>query len=159
MDVKGRPYPTTRHYDQRAKVSDGQSVRVKIPEGKDIVPQNLYLIDGFLGFATGQDDLAGELILTVERAEFETNQVKPDTEYSLGDQVYFDQTDEVLTKEPNDRFAGIVTNPLDSKGNIWFILFNQGSQTSGGSGVSQQAFDALKEEVEQLKQQVDGGGE
>lgn len=144
MAYKGQPVPSTTYQHGRFKVSDGKSVRVTVPPNSgDIKLGQICLFDGFLGFATGgqeplqwvkpgnvldDSDKEQELILTIEQAEYETDQVDPDDALDVGTQVYWDPVEERLTEDPDDgagtkyRPAGRVTSAKDADNVIWFIL-------------------------------------
>lgn len=132
MAYKGQPVPTTTHQVYRAKVGDGKSVRVTVPERTTIEAQKFYEIEGFFGVA-GQSVVTkagetAEVILTIEQAEYETDQIVTTDEFNVGDVVYFDGTN--LTTAADDggeeptlyRKVGRVTAPKDDKNVIWFIL-------------------------------------
>src|SRR5699024_5279980 len=76
-----------------------------------------------------------EIILNVERAEFETDQIVTSFDYDIGTVVYFDASEGKLTEDETDRLAGIVTNPKDENNVIWFLLTNFGFVGSGGEGL------------------------
>ncbi|AZS15358.1 DUF2190 family protein [Paenibacillus lutimineralis] len=127
MSYKGQPVPSTVHQLNRAKISDGKSVRVTIPEKMTIVAQQFYLIEGFFGAAMqsvkteeGQTD---EVILNIEQAEFETDQIDKTQSFAVGTSIYWDATAGQLTETDEDnRLVGRVTAPKDAKNVIWFLL-------------------------------------
>lgn len=127
MSYKGQPVPSTTYQSFRAKVSDGKSVRVPVPENTKIAAQQFYLIGGFFGAAmqsvkTGAGETE-EIILDIEQAEFETDQIDPTKAFAFGDQVYWDATNNQLTTTASgNRKVGRVTSPKDAKNVIWFIL-------------------------------------
>ena len=49
MAYTGQPVPSTVYNAARAKISDGESVRVKVPESTTVEAGKFYLLDGFLG--------------------------------------------------------------------------------------------------------------
>ena len=96
MAYKGQPFPSTVHERYRAKVSDGKSVRVTVPENTTIEAGKFYLLDGFFGAAmqsveTGEGETA-EVILNIEQAEYETDQIDPTQEFAVGTTIYWDGT-------------------------------------------------------------------
>lgn len=127
MGFKGQPVPTTVHNIGAAKVSDGNSVRVKAPANSgDIAAGNFVYLGGFLGVAmkTLADSAAGEqeLILQIEAAEYETNQIDPDGDFEAGTKIYWDADQKLFTETSTPVFGGVVTSAKDAKGVIWFIL-------------------------------------
>lgn len=127
MTYQGQPVPSTTYQQGRAKVSDGKSVRVTVPENSDLKGGQLVLLDGFLGFLTrdvktGAGETA-EAILTIEQAEYETDQIKVADEFAAGAKIYWDAAEGQLTETATDnRPAGRVTAAKDSNNVIWFIL-------------------------------------
>lgn len=134
MSYKGQPVPSTVHHSYRAKVSDGKSVRVTVPANTEIVSQQFYLIDGFFGAAmqsvkTGAGETA-EVILDIEQAEYETDQITTTEEFAVGTPVYWDDTTKKFTEAADDggspavpfRRVGRVTSAKDANNVIWFLL-------------------------------------
>ncbi|MYL45048.1 DUF2190 family protein [Virgibacillus halodenitrificans] len=131
MSYKGQPVPTTTHKTQRAKVSDGKSVRVTVPENTTVAAQSFYLIDGFFGVAmqsavTGAGETE-EIILNIEQAEYETDQISTSQAFAVGTPVYFNDSTKKLTEtagaDPDaNRLVGRVTASKDANNVIWFIL-------------------------------------
>lgn len=127
MAYKGQPFPSTTYQSYRAKVSDGKSVRVPVPEKTTLEAQKFYLIGGFFGAAmesvktgTGETD---EAILNVEQAEFETDQIDKTQEFAFGTPIYWDAAKSQLTEtDTGNRLVGRVTAAKDSKNVIWFLL-------------------------------------
>ncbi|WP_019420183.1 DUF2190 family protein [Paenibacillus sp. OSY-SE] len=127
MPYKGQPVPSTTYQSYRAKVSDGKSVRVTVPAKTTVEAQKFYLLDGFFGAAmqsvttgTGQTD---EVILNIEQAEFETDQIDTTQAFAAGTQVYWDAAKSKLTETATDnRLVGRITNTKDAKNVIWFLL-------------------------------------
>lgn len=81
MAYEGQPFPSTTYSSRRAKISDGESVRVTVPENTTIEAQKFYLIGGFFGVAmqdvtTGAGETA-EVILTIEEAELKQTKRTP----------------------------------------------------------------------------------
>lgn len=130
MAYKGQPVPTTVHSVARAKISDGKSVRVTVPENTKIEAQKFYLLDGFFGLAmesveTGPGETA-EVTLNIEQAVYETDQITVSQEFKVGTPVYFNETTGKLTEtagtDPGNRLVGRVTAPKDENNVIWFLL-------------------------------------
>lgn len=130
MPYTGQPVPSTVYNAYRAKVSDGKSVRVPVPEKTTIEAGLFYEINGFFGSAmqsvktlTGE---TSEVVLNIEQAEYETDQIEKTKSFKLGTKIYFDKGKFTETKSDTARFAGTVTQGKDANGVIWFILAPQG---------------------------------
>ncbi|MGG3839657.1 DUF2190 family protein [Paenibacillus thiaminolyticus] len=127
MAYKGQPFPSTTYQSYRAKVSDGKSVRVTVPAKTTIEAQKFYLLDGFFGAATesvttgtGQTD---EVVLNIEQAEYETDQITATQAFAAGTPIYWDAAKSQLTEtDTGNRLVGRVTAAKDSKNVIWFLL-------------------------------------
>ena len=133
MAYVGQPIPSTVVNINTAKVSDGESVRVSVPENTVIEAGKFYLLDGFLGCAfqsvtTGAGETA-EVILNIEQAEYETDQITEDDDFdTVGAPVYWNTATNLLTESDGagaNRFAGRVTAPRDANDTIHFILAQQ----------------------------------
>lgn len=152
MAYKGQPVPTRVHQHARAKVSDGKSVRVTVPPNSgDIVAGKLYEFDGFLGFAVrgeqpmpwvkpgnalDDSDQPQELILNIEQAEYETDQIASTGDFERGTLIYWDSQAKELTEDPEgNRPAGRITVSKDANNVIWFILGPQVFPDNGNGGV------------------------
>jgi len=124
MAYVGQPVPSTVVNVNAAKVSDGKSVRVTVPENTVIEAGKFYLLDGFFGCAfqsvtTG----AGEVILNIEQAEYETDQIDTSQTFNKGTLLYWDGTHKRFTEtSAGNRLVGRVTQAKDSNGVICFIL-------------------------------------
>ena len=127
MAYTGQPVPSSVHNIGYGKISDGKSVKVTVPENTKINAGKFYLLDGFLGCAmqsveTGAGETA-EVILNIEQAEFETDQIAETGDFLPGTLLYWDEEDGVFTEEANgNRPAGRVTVGKDENDVIWFIL-------------------------------------
>lgn len=128
MAYKGQPVATTTHQAYRAKVSDGKSVRVVVPENTTIEANGFYELGGYFGAAmqsvvTGAGETS-EVILNIEQAEYETDQIQTTKEFNAGDLIYF--TAGKFTPEAGvgseNRKVGRVTSGKDRNNVIWFIL-------------------------------------
>lgn len=119
MAYKGQPVPSTVHDAYRAKVSDGKSVTVtatsKVENGK------FYEIEGFFGTATHSASSGEEVTLTIEQAEYETDQIETTEEFDVGDLIYFKDGKFTITAT-DARLVGRVTQGKDDNNVIWFIL-------------------------------------
>lgn len=128
MAYKGQPVPSSVHNIGYGKISDGKSVKVTVPVSTKIEAGKFYLLDGFLGCAmqsveTGPEKTA-EVILNIEQAEFETDQIDTAQNFAKGTLIYWD--DGVNNKRftetaTNNRLAGRVTAKKENNV-IWFIL-------------------------------------
>lgn len=129
-----KAYPTTVYTASGGKISDGQSVRVTVPENTDIEAGKFYLLDGFLGCAMQSATTAtgetAEIVLNIEQAEYETDQVAELDVMEIGAPLYWDHVNKLLTVNANNgeaeptafRAAGRVTVTRDSNNVIWFVL-------------------------------------
>ena len=128
MAYDGQPVATTTSQQARVKVSDGQSVRVTVPENSDLKAGSVNYLDGFLGFLvrdvkTGAGETA-EGILNIENAEFETDQIDATKTFAKGNKVYWNATTSKLTTDATTVFAGVVTVAKDANDVIWFKLWS-----------------------------------
>lgn len=128
MAYVGQPVPSTVVNINAAKVSDGKSVRVTVPANTVIEAGKFYLLDGFLGCAfqsvtTGAGETA-EVILNIEQAEYETDQISASHTFAKGTLIYWDETNKRFTENTaeGDRLAGRVTQAKDANNVICFIL-------------------------------------
>lgn len=134
MPVQGRPVPTTSYDSYRAKVSDGKSIRVTVPADTVIEANKFYLLDGFFGAAmqsvtTGAGETS-EVILNIEQAEFETDQISTTQAFAVGTEVYYNPSTKKLTETAQSgdtepvpfRKVGRVSAAKDANNVIWFIL-------------------------------------
>lgn len=125
--AEARAIPTTTYQAYRAKVSDGKSVRVTVPENTEIENGKFYLLDGFFGAAFHSvKTAAGEtsdVSLNIEQAEYETNQISTTQAFKVGTPIYWNEATEKLTEtETGNRLVGRVTSAKDQNNVIWFIL-------------------------------------
>lgn len=121
MAFKGQPVPTTLETIAGCKISDGKSVKVTasdaVEEGK------FYLIGSFFGMAVQSAGAGEDVTLSIEQAEYETDQIKTEEVFAVGTTIYYDATLNVLTEtEGTNRKVGRVTAAKDSNNVIWFIL-------------------------------------
>lgn len=127
MAYVGRPVPSTLVNINAAKVSDGKSVRVTVPENTVIEAGKFYLLDGFLGCAfqsvtTGAGETA-EVVLNIEQAEYETDQIDTSQTFAKGTLIYWDGTNKRFTEtSQGNRLVGRVTEVKDANNVICFIL-------------------------------------
>jgi len=129
MAYIGQPVPSTVTNIGYGKISDGKSVKVTVPESTTIEAGKFYLLDGFFGCAmqsviTGAGETA-EVVLNIEQAEYETDQINTADAFNKGDLVYYDPINKVLTNSDGtgaNRKVGRVTVPKDANNVIWFIL-------------------------------------
>ena len=128
MAYVGQPVPSTVANINAAKVSDGKSVRVTVPENTVIEAGKFYLLDGFLGCAfqsvtTAAGEIA-EVILNIEPAEYETDQTKTNdwASMTVGEDIYWDKSNKYFTLSATDIYAGKITSAADENGVIWFKL-------------------------------------
>ena len=118
-----------------AKISDGKAVKVIVSEGTTLKAQEFCLVSGFFGVAMQdvktESGETAELILNIEQAEYETNQIKTSDAFEAGTEIYWDHTNKEFTESANDgaesnpapfRKVGRVSSPKDSNNVIWLIL-------------------------------------
>jgi predicted RecA/RadA family phage recombinase len=136
MDTKyqGSPVPVTAHQLARAKISDGKSVTVTVPQNTTINAGEWVLLDGFFGLAmqsaqTGANETK-KIVLNIEQAEYETDQITTGDTFAKGTVIYFNATTKKFTEAADDgeeppaphRKVGIVTSGKDANNVIWFLL-------------------------------------
>jgi len=127
MAYVGQPIPSTVVNINAAKVSDGKSVRVTVPENTVIEAGKFYFLDGFLGCAfqsvtTGVGETA-EVILNIEQAEYETDQIDTSQTFTKGTLIYWDGTNKRFTETSvGNRLVGRVTQAKDANNVVCFIL-------------------------------------
>ena len=129
MAYVGQPVPSTVVNINAAKVSDGKSVRVTVPGNTVIEAGKFYLLDGFLGVAfqsvtTGSGQTA-EVILNIEQAEYETDQIDTSQTFAKGTLIYWNAAGKRFTENAaeGNRLAGRVTQAKKDNNNvICFIL-------------------------------------
>ena len=106
------------------KVSLARAVRVTAPAG-GTEQGRFYLIDGYFGMAL-QTAAEGEpVVLEIERAVYETSQIKADDAFYFGERVYFDADAGLLTTDDGggaNRLVGRVWRAKDAQGTIEFVL-------------------------------------
>ena len=130
MAYVGQPVPSTVINANSGKISDGKSVRVTVPGNTTIEAGKFYLLDGFFGCAfqsvtTGEGEIA-EVVLNIEQAEYETDQIDTSQTFAKGTLIYWD--DNVNNKRftenaQGNRLVGRVTQAKDANNNvICFIL-------------------------------------
>ena len=129
MAYTGQPVPSSVHNIGYGKISDGKSVKVTVPESTKVEAGKFYLLDGFLGCAVQSVETAAgetaEVVLNIEQAEYETDQINAADTFAKGSLVYYDPVNKVLTTSDGagaNRKVGRVTVPKDAKNVIWFIL-------------------------------------
>lgn len=117
----------TKQQLARSKVSDGKSVKVSVPTGSGaITAGNFYYFDGFLGVAMRslENDAANvqELILQIEAAEYETDQINDAQDFNKGTRIFWDNDNKRFTETATTIYAGAVTSAKDDNNVIWFVL-------------------------------------
>ena len=126
MTWTGQPTPATAVYLGYGKISDGKSIKVDVPESTTITAGKLYLLDGFLGVAMESVTTGGgetsEVTLSIENAEYETDQINTGEAFTKGADVYWDSNNKRLTTAATALYAGQVTSAKDSNNVIWFKL-------------------------------------
>lgn len=147
MTYTGQPVPSTTYNAARAKISDGKSVRVAVPESTTVEAGKFYLLSGFFGAAmqsvtTGAGETA-EAILNIEPAEYETDQTKEADRDSMtvGKDIYWDNTEKHFTVTGTTVYAGKVTSKADTNGVIWFKLAERPFVTDDVTALAAQVGD------------------
>lgn len=121
MAFKGQPIPTTLETIAGCKISDGKSVRVAANEA--VEEGKLYLIGGFFGMAVQSVGAGEDVVLSIEQAEYETDQINTEEAFAVGTTIYYDEVLKKLTETPGtNRKVGRVTAAKDTNNVIWFIL-------------------------------------
>lgn len=147
MAFKGQPVPTTVIPIPEAKISDGKSVRVAVPESTVVEAGKFHLLGGFLGAAMQSVKTAAgetaEVILNIEPAEFETDQTKEADRASMvvGRDIYWDDTEKYFTITSTAVYAGKVTSKADTNGVIWFKLAERPFVTDDVTALAAQVGD------------------
>ena len=127
MAYVGQPIPSTVVNINAAKFSDGKSVRVTVPANTTIEAGKFYLLDGFFGCAfqsvTTGDGGNAEVVLNIEQAEYDTNQIDTTQNFAKGTLIYWDAANNRFTETSTEnRLAGRVTRAKDTNNVICFIL-------------------------------------
>ena len=127
MAYVGQPVPTTVINVNSGKFSDGKSVRVTVPGNTTIEAGKFYLLDGFLGVAFQSVQTApgqtAEVVLNIEQAEYDTNQIDTGQNFAKGTLIYWDAANNRFTEtSTGNRLAGRVTQAKDTNNVICFIL-------------------------------------
>jgi predicted RecA/RadA family phage recombinase len=127
MAYTGQPVPTTLTTVYRAKVSDGKAVKVAVPESTTIEAGKFYVLDGFFGVAMQSLETAagatGEIVLHIEQAEYETDNITTTENFAKGDLVYWNATTgKFTTTASTNRKVGRVTVKKDSNNVVWMLL-------------------------------------
>ena len=126
MAFKGQPISTTQVPVTRSKISDGKSVTLKVPGGETVIAQEFYLISDFFGVAMQSGSEGEEIVLQIEQAEYETDNINTGEAFALGEKIYWDKLGKKFTTTAGgNRLVGRVTSPKDSNNAIWFILLPQ----------------------------------
>jgi len=99
---------------------------VTVPKSTTITAGKLYLLEGFLGVAmesvtTGEGETS-EVTLSIENAEYETDQINTEEAFTKGADVYWDSDNKRLTTAATALYAGQVTSAKDRNNVIWFKL-------------------------------------
>ncbi len=127
MTYVGQPVHTDTFQQARAKVSDGKSVRVTVPTGSGAINAGeFYYFDGFLGAAMqnlpNNNTASQSLVLNIEPAIFETDQIKTDDVMNVGTDIYWDDGEGRFTSSATAIYGGKVTVAKDNNNVIWFLL-------------------------------------
>lgn len=126
---QGNPVPVTANQLARAKVSDGKSISVTVPENMTVAAGEWVLLDGFFGVAlqaatTGAGETK-DIIINIEQAEYETDQITVAEAFAKGTAIYFDAATKKFTESAGagaNRLVGRVTSGKDANNVVWFLL-------------------------------------
>lgn len=129
MDTRyqGNPVPVTVHELARAKVGDGKSITVTVPQNTTVNAGEWALLDGFFGLAmqsavTGAGETK-DIVLTIEQAEYETDQISTSQAFAKGTAIYWNATTKKFTETAEgNRPVGRVSSGKDANNVIWFLL-------------------------------------
>lgn len=142
--MAGEFVPTTK-YRLPGKISDGKSVKVNVTNsGGSAVTYEAgkwYLLGGFLGLCMKTVTIAAgakaDVVLNIEPAEYETDQINTADAFNVGDAVYWDATNNrFTTTAAGNRFVGRVTAAKDSNNVIWFVLASQDEPLAQAASVA-----------------------
>lgn len=106
------------------KVSLARAVKVTAPAG-GVQQGRFYLIAGYFGLALQSANAGEQVVLEIERAVYETNQIVTADAFNVGDPVYFDATQGLLTTNSGagaNRLVGRVWRTKDANNTIEFVL-------------------------------------
>lgn len=124
MAWTGQPIPTTVEYLGGGKISDGKSIKVTVPENTTVTAGKFYLLDNYLGCAfqsvTTEAGETSEVTLSIEYAEYETDQVNAAEAFAKGADIYWDINNKCFTITPTAIYGGQVTAAKDDNNVIWF---------------------------------------
>jgi predicted RecA/RadA family phage recombinase len=130
MSQAGFPVPSTLTHKNQAKISDGRSVKVTVPQSTTVLVGDPVLLDGYFGFAvfgaeTGVGETA-EIVLNIEQAEFITDVIDTNQTYAKGAVAYWDDSAKKITSvKGSNREIGRVTRAKDSANTICITLAPQ----------------------------------
>ena len=125
MAYPGQPVPTTEYQIPVAKISDGKSVKVTVPESTKVEAGEFYEIKGFLGVAMTNVVGGGTVVLNIEQAEYQTTKVASGKTFTVGQIVYWDGTaftSDAKTGTTPHRVAGRCTSWDNTNKVLTFIL-------------------------------------
>lgn len=139
--MDGQTVPVTSYAQARAKVSDGKSVRVTVPENTTIEAQKFYLLEGFFGVAlesviTGAG-ITAEIELSLEQAEYESDQITIAEAFAKGTPIFWNNSTGTFTEiATGNRFVGVVASAKDANNVIWLELSPQANGMVQGAAVA-----------------------
>jgi hypothetical protein len=107
------------------RVADGRSARVTVPQSSVVAKGAFAYFSGFLGYfpnevTTGVGE-SKAAVAVIEPAEYETSQILATDAFTLGQKVYWDNTNKRFTTTLTaNTYAGVVTSAKDGSNVIWF---------------------------------------
>jgi predicted RecA/RadA family phage recombinase len=141
MPDLGQPVPSTVTVLARAKITDGKSVSVTVPESTVVVAGMFILLGGFFGVAlqsiTTEAGETASLILAIEEAEYETDAIDVAQTFAVGTPLFWDAAAKKFTETAvGHRFVGIVTSAKDANNVICLKLSPQANGVVQGVAVA-----------------------
>lgn len=104
-------------------VAHGKSV--KVTAAADVNQGDFVLAGGFFGLAVNSATAGQDVVLNIEQGEYETSQITAGDAFNVGDPVYWDDANKLLTTQDGsgaNRLVGRVTVAKDANNVIWFLL-------------------------------------
>lgn len=133
MSYTGQPIPSTVINISQVKISDGKSVVVTVDAGAGITAGQFAVVDGFFGVAmqtvVAADNIIGtDISLTIEQAEYITDQIDTAKAFAKGTALYFDPARSLFTDDSavaGVLFCGRTSVAKDASNTMQFILYPQ----------------------------------
>ena len=118
--------------------AEGPSITVTVPAGDSVTQGSFYRIDGFIGMASrtvptpaNTDESAEDTELVTQQDIYQTDQVAAAAAFDRGDNVYWDDTNDVLTNTATGNYLiGKATEDMGADGVLEFVMLPQPEGTS-----------------------------